>query len=171
MDEIFPKLQYFCKSGLHQKSVYALLKEAPTPEAIVPMHMTHLAHPLKVDLHGRFNQEMAQQLRVLAQKSIGANDSSQSIQVTHTIQQIELLDSQLERVETEMIEIMKFNDSIIMTILSIGYINGKMILSEIGDIHPLLQSQQATCICRFGSFCLSVWKLSAQENQNVQTRI
>ena len=28
---------------------------------------------------------MAQQLRVLAQKSVGANDSSLSIQVTHTI--------------------------------------------------------------------------------------
>ena len=34
------------------------------------------------------------------------------------IQQIELLDSQLERVEAEMTEIMKFNDSVIMTIPS-----------------------------------------------------
>lgn len=117
VDEIFPELQYFFKSGLHQKSVYALLKEAPTPEAIASMHMTHLAHLLKVNSHGRFDKKMAQQLRVLAQKSIGASDSSLSIQVTHTIQQIELLDSQLERVEAEMTEIMKFNDSVIMTIL------------------------------------------------------
>ncbi|MFQ6842296.1 MAG: IS110 family transposase [Lachnospiraceae bacterium] len=135
VDEIFPELQYFFKSGLHQKSVYALLKEAPTPEAVASMHMTHLAHLLKVNSHGRFNKEMAQQLRVLAQKSVGANDSSLSIQVTHTIQQIELLDSQLERVEAEMTEIMKFNDSVIMTIPGIGYINGGMILGEIGDIH------------------------------------
>ena len=135
VDEIFPELQYFFKSGLHQKSVYALLKEAPTPEAIASMHMTHLAHLLKVNSHGRFNKEMAQQLRVLAQKSVGASDSSLSIQVTHTIQQIELLDSQLERVEAEMTEIMKFNDSVIMTIPGIGYINGGMILGEIGDIH------------------------------------
>ena len=97
--------------------------------------MTHLAHLLKVNSHGRFNKEMAQQLRVLAQKSVGASDSSLSIQVTHTIQQIELLDSQLERVEAEMTEIMKFNDSVIMTIPGIGYINGGMILGEIGDIH------------------------------------
>ena len=138
MDEIFPELQYFFKSGLHQKSVYALLKEAPTPEAIASMHMTHLAHLahlLKVNSHRRFDQEMAQQLRVLAQKSVGASDSSLSIQVTHTIQQIELLDSQLERVEAEMTEIIKFNDSVIMTIPGIGYINGGMILGEIGDIH------------------------------------
>ena len=62
-------------------------------------------------------------------------DSALSIQITHTIGQIELLDSQLERVEAEMTEIMKFNDSVIMTIPGIGYINGGMILGEIGDIH------------------------------------
>ena len=135
LDEVFPELQYFFKSGLHQKSVYALLKEAPTPETIASMHMTHLAHLLKSTSHGHFDKETAQQLRVLAQKSIGASDSSLSIQVTHTIQQIELLDSQLERVEAEMTEIMKFNDSVIMTIPGIGYINGGMILGEIGDIH------------------------------------
>ena len=135
MDQVFPELQHFFKSGVHQNSVYTLLKEAPTPNDIASMHMTHLAHLLKVNSHGRFDKEMAQQLRVLAQKSVGANDSSLSIQVTHTIQQIELLDSQLERVEAEMTEIMKFNDSVIMTILGIGYINGGMILGEIGDIH------------------------------------
>ena len=98
------------------------------------MHMTHLAHLLKVNSHGRFNKEMAQQLRVLAQKSVGASDSSLSIQVTHTIQQIELLDSQLERVEAEMTEIMKFNDSVIMTIPGIGYINGASCIIKNVDV-------------------------------------
>ena len=135
VDEVFPELQYFFKSGLHQKSVYALLKEAPTPEAIASMHMTHPAHLLKANSHGHFDKEMAQQLRVLAQKSVGANDSAISIQITQTIQQIELLDSQLEKIEAEMTDIMKFNDSVIMTIPGIGYINGGMILGEIGDSH------------------------------------
>ena len=135
VDEVFPELQYFFKSGLHQKSVYALLKEAPAPETISSMHMTHLAHLLKVNSHGHFDKEMAQQLRILAQKSVGANDSALSIQITHSIEQIELLDSQLERVEAEMTDIMKFHDSVIMTIPGIGYINGGMILGEIDDIH------------------------------------
>ena len=86
VDQAFPEIQYFFKSGLHQKSV-------------------------------------------------GANDSAISIQITQTIQQIELLDSQLEKIEAEMTDIMKFNDSVIMTIPGIGYINGGMILGEIGDIH------------------------------------
>ena len=135
VDETFPELQYFFKSGLHQKSVYALLKEAPTAEAVASMHMTHMAHLLEVSSHGHFSKEDAKTLRVLAQKSVGASDSALSIQVTQTISQIELLDSQLESIEREMTDIMMFHDPIIMTIPGIGYINGGMILGEIGDIH------------------------------------
>ena len=135
VDETFPELQYFFKSGLHQKSVYTLLKEAPTAEAVASMHMTHLAHLLEVSSHGHFSKEEAKALRVLAQKSVGASDSALSIQVTQTISQIELLDSQLESIEREMTDIMMFHDPIIMTIPGIGYINGGMILGEIGDIH------------------------------------
>lgn len=135
LDQVFPELQYFFKSGLHQKSVYALLKEAPTPDAIASMHMTHLTHLLEVNSHGHFNKQMARELRVLAQNSVGANDSALSIQITHTIAQIELLNSQLDRVEAEMTEIVKFLHSVLMTIPGIGYINGGMILGEIGDIH------------------------------------
>ena len=61
--------------------------------------------------------------------------STISIQITQTIQQIELLDSQLDKIEAEMTDIMKFNDSVIMRIPGIGYINAGMILSKIGDIH------------------------------------
>jgi transposase len=135
VDQVFPELQYFFKSGLHQKSVYALLKEAPTPQDIASMHMTHLSHLLMTASHGHFTKEQAKELRALAQKSVGASDSALSIQITHTIAQIELLDSQLERVEAEMTEIMEFNDSVIMTIPGVGHINGGMILGEIGDIH------------------------------------
>ena len=135
VDQAFPELQYFFKSGLHQKAVYALLKEASSPQGIASMHMTHLSHLLVTASHGHFKKEQAKELRVLAQKSVGASDSSLSIQITHTIAQIELLDSQLNSVEAEMTEIMKFNDPVIMTIPGIGYINGGMILGEIGDIH------------------------------------
>lgn len=135
VDEVFPELQYFFKSGLHQKSVYALLKEAPTPETIASMHMTHLASLLMKNSHGHFTREQAKELRVLARKSVGTSDSALSIQITHTIAQIELLDSQLNEIEEEMTDIMKFNDSVIMTIPGIGYINGGMILGEIGNIH------------------------------------
>ena len=135
MDQVFPELQYFFKSGLHQNSVYTLLKEAPTPTAIASMHMTHLAHLLEVASHGHFGKEKARELRILAQKSVGVNDSSLSIQITHTIEQIELLDSQLFHTELEMANLVTCLHSVIMTIPGIGFINGGMILGEIGDIH------------------------------------
>lgn len=38
IDQVFSELQYFFKSGVHQNSVYALLKETPTPNAIASMY-------------------------------------------------------------------------------------------------------------------------------------
>lgn len=135
VDQVFPELQYFFKSGIHHKGCYALLKEAPSPEAIASMHLTHLTHLLKSASHGHFKRETAVELRVLAQKSVGNSDKSLSIQVTHSIEQIELLDRQLEQIESEMTDIVKSLDSVIMTIPGIGYVNGGMILGEIGDIN------------------------------------
>jgi len=135
VDRVFPELQYFFKSGLHQKAVYALLKEAPMPKDIASMHMTHLSNLLVKNSRGHFTKEMARELRVLAQKSVGLNDSSLSIQITQTIAQIELLDSQLFETELEMANLVTCLHSVIMTIPGIGFVNGGMILGEVGDIH------------------------------------
>ena len=134
VDQVFPELQYFFKSGIHHKGCYALLKEAPTPEAIASVHLTHLTHLLKSASQGHFKKETAVELRVLAQKSVGSSDKSLSIQITQSIEQIELLDRQLELIESEMKDIVTSLDSVIMTIPGIGYVNGGMILGEIGDI-------------------------------------
>lgn len=134
MDQVFPEFQYFFKSGLHQKACYQLLKEAPTPDTIASMHMTHLSSLLVKASHGHFKKEQAKELRVLARESVGSSDRSLSIQITHAIEQIELLDSQLKTVESEMQSIMLSLDSLIMTIPGIGFVNGGMILGEIGNI-------------------------------------
>ena len=140
VDQAFPELQYFFH-GVHHKSVYALLKEAQTPEQIASMHMTHLTHLLEVASHGHFKKEKAQELRVLAQRSVGSNDSSISIQITQTIEQIELLDRQIDDDEAKIEEIVKAMGSVIMTIPGIRCVEAGMILGEIGDIH------------RFPSYC------------------
>lgn len=134
VDQAFPELQYFFKSGIHQKSVYAVLKEASTPNDIASMHLTHLSHLLEVSSHGHFKKDTATELRILAQKSVGCNDSSISTQITQTIELIELLDSQVHNVESDMELNVNSLDSVIMTIPGIGFINGGMILGEIGDI-------------------------------------
>ena len=134
VDQVFPELQYFFRSGIHHKGCYALLKEAPSPEKIASMHLTHLTHLLASNSHGHFKKETAVELRVLAQKSVGSSDNSLSIQISQSIEQIELLNKQLDLIESEMKDIVSSLDSVIMTIPGIGYINGGMILGEIGDI-------------------------------------
>ena len=134
VDQAFPELQFFFH-GVHHKSVYALLKEAQTPEAIASMHMTHLAHLLETASHGHFKKDKAQELRVLARKSVGSNDSSISIQITQIIEQIELLDRQIDDDEAGIEQIVRAMGSVIMTIPGIRYVEAGMILGEIGDIH------------------------------------
>ncbi len=97
--------------------------------------MTHLVHLLEINSPSHFNKDMARELKVLAQNSVDANDSALSIQTTHTIAQIELLDSQLDRIETETTEIVTFLNSLIVTIPDIVFVNGEMMLGKIGDIH------------------------------------
>lgn len=135
VDQVFPELQYFFKSGIHQKGCYARLKEASSPASIASMHLTHLTHLLSSASHGHFKKDTAIELRILAQKSVGNPDKSLSIQIAQTVEQIELLDSQVERIESEMKDIVLSLDSVIMSIPGIGYVNGGMILGEIGDIH------------------------------------
>ena len=53
-----------------------------------------------------------------------------------------------------MTEIMRFNDSVIMTIPGIGYLNGGMILGEIGDIHRFSTPKK---LLAFAGLHLPVW--------------
>lgn len=135
VDQIFPELQYFFKSGIHGKACYALLKEHAAPHEIASMHLTHLSHLLETASRGHFKKETATELRVLARKSVGVYDTTLSMQVAQTIEQIELLDRQLDEVHDNIESIMANLDSVIMTVPGIGYLNGAMILGEIGDVH------------------------------------
>ena len=142
LDQVFPELQYFLKSGIHHKACYALLKEAPSPALIASMHLTHLSALLKRASNGHFKKELATELRILAQKSVGVTDHSLSLQITQSIEQIELLDRQINEVEDEIKNIMLTFDSVLMTIPGIGFVNGGMILGEIGDIHRFPDSSK-----------------------------
>ena len=167
LDQVFPELQYFFKSGIHQKTVYAILKEAPSATQIASMHLTHLKNLLVSNSHGHFKKEMALELRVLAQKSVGKSDRALSLQITQSIAQIELLDSQIDIVESELKDIVSSLDSVIMTIPGISLINGGMILGEIGDINRFSKSRKLLAfagldpsVCQSGNFSAKKTRMS-----------
>lgn len=167
INQAFSELQYFFK-GIHHKAVYAILKEAPSPELISTMHMTHLVKASKA----HYTKEKAKELRVLVQQSVGSNDSSISIQITHTIEQVELLDSQIKYVESRIDTIVLSTDSVILSIPGINTLVSGMTLGEIGDIHRFSQPHKllafadlAPSVKQSGNLCSSHTRMSKRRSR------
>ena len=142
IDIIFPELQYFFKSGLHINTCYELLKKHSVPDDIAALHLTYLGNLLRKASHGRFGKEEASALKGLAKSSVGTGDACLSIQITQTISQIELLEKQIDELDESIKSIMLERDSVILTIPGIGFLNGAMILGEIGEISRFSSSSK-----------------------------
>jgi transposase len=134
VDILFPELQYFFKSGIHINTCYELLKKHSDPNDIAALHLTYLGNLLKKASHGRFSKEEAIALKGLAKSSVGTGNTSLSILITQSISQIELLEKQIAELDQTIKSIVLEMDSVILTIPGIGFLNGAMILGEIGDI-------------------------------------
>lgn len=135
MDVLFPEFANFFSCGIHIKTSYALLKLYSSPHDLAALHLTSLTNLLKNASRGRFSKPEAVALKSLAKSSVGVKNVSMSIQVTQTIEQIELLEEQLGKLKNDIESIMQCLNSVIMTIPGIGYLIGGAILGEIGDIH------------------------------------
>lgn len=134
VDVLFPELQYFFKSGIHINTCYELLKKHSAPDDIAALHLTYLGNLLKKASHSHFGKEEAVALKGLAKSSVGTGNTSVSIQITQSISQIELLEKQISELDEAIKSIMLDMNSVILTIPGIGFLNGAMILGEIGDI-------------------------------------
>lgn len=132
---IFPEYAKFFKSGIHIGTSYAILKSYPSPEDIAALHLTKLSNLLSSSSHGRFGKEEAVALKSLAKSSVGVKNRCTYIQIPHTIAQIELLEQQVDEIDDKIKSLMQTLDSVIMTVPGISYIDGAMILGEIGNIN------------------------------------
>lgn len=133
IDQLFPELNLIFNS-IHLKSCYALLMAYPSPKDIASTRVDAIANILNKASKGHFSLEKAQKLKELAKSSIGVNNSSLSIQIKHSLKQIELLDEQLKELDLKIKEMMDELNSVILTIPGISYTLGSIILSEIGNI-------------------------------------
>ena len=133
VDQLFPELNLIFNS-IHLKSCYALLSTYPSPKDIASTRVDAIANLLSKASKGHFSLDKAQKLKELAKSSIGVNNSSLSIQIKHSLKQIELLDEQLKEIDLKIKEIMHELNSVILTIPGISYTLGSIILSEIGNI-------------------------------------
>lgn len=131
---LFPELEKIVPT-LHMKSVYALLAEFPSTDAISNAHLTRLTNLLSISSKGRYQREHALIIREAAQKSIGSKMPAKSLELKHTIKLIEELNNEISEIEIEIKKIMKAINSPILTIPGINYRMGAMIIAEIGDFH------------------------------------
>lgn len=129
---LFPKLEKLVPT-LHMASVYALLSEFPSANAIASSHLTRLTNLLSESSHGRYGKDTANLIRSAAINSIGSHMPAKSLELKHTVKLIKELTTEIE---TEIKSIMDKFDSPILTIPGIGYNNtGVMIIAEIGDFN------------------------------------
>ena len=167
VDILFPELQYFFKSGLHINACYELLKKHSAPDDIAALHLTYLGNLLRKASHGHFGKEEAAALKSLAKSSVGTGNTSVSIQITQSIMQIELLEKQIVELDEAIKSIMLEMNSIILTIPGIGFLNGAMILGEIGDVSRFSEPSKLLAyagldptVNQSGKFCAKSTKMS-----------
>ena len=129
---LFPELEKLVPS-LHIASVYALLEEFPGAKQIAAAHLTRLKTLLVTASKGRYNRDMAFEIRDAARNSIGSRMPAKSLELQHTIRLIRELDDEIEEIEEQIHSIMDELHSPITTIPGLGFRMAAMILAEVGD--------------------------------------
>ena len=130
---LFPELEKLVPT-LHMASIYALLSEFPSAEAVANAHLTRLSNLLSESSKGRYGKDTAVMFRDAARSSIGSHMSAKSLELKHTIKLIQELTAEIAEIEAAIKRIMDEEiQSPILTIPGISYRMGAMILAEIGD--------------------------------------
>lgn len=131
---LFPELEPLVPT-LYTASVFALLSELPGAFYVANCHLTHLTHLLQDASKGHYDRQKAIEIREAAKTSIGSVMPAKSLELKHTIALIQVLNAEIEEVESEIQKIMDAIDSPITTIPGINFRMGAMILAEIGDFN------------------------------------
>ena len=130
---LFPELEKLVPT-LHLASVYALLSEFPSADAVANAHLTRLSNLLSESSKGKYGKDTAITFRNAAKISIGSYMPAKSLELKHTIKLIQELTIEIDEIEAAIKRIMDEKiQSPILTIPGISYRMGAMILAEIGD--------------------------------------
>ena len=130
---LFPELEKLVPT-LHMASVYALLSEFPSADAVANAHLTRLSNLLSESSKGRYGKDTAVMFRDTARRSIGSHMPAKSLELKHTIKLIRELTIEIDEIEAAIKRIMDEEiHSPILTIPGISYRMGAMIITEIGD--------------------------------------
>ena len=122
-----------CMPSLHIASVYALLVEFPGAYHIANAPLSRLVALLQESSNGKYKQEKAELIQRAAKTSIGTSMPAKSLELRHTIQLIQIFNTEIEETESEIEALMGNIHSPMTTIPGIGPRLAAMILAEVGD--------------------------------------
>ena len=134
IDIIFPELPDIVWS-IHQSSIYSLLLELPSPDAISNCHLTHLTNIISKASKGRYGKEKAITLKETAAKSIGSYNRSLLFELQQTIRLIQSIQTEINELDKQIKIVVNELDTPLLTIPGISYTIAAIILAEIGDIN------------------------------------
>ena len=133
LDRVFPEIvPLFSKLNTH--SCLNFLKRFSTAQEIKTTRIDKLYNTLN-QLRKFRSMEQTRELKALANQSVGYHSEAVSLQVKQSVYQIELLNQQIEEIESLIIQLMKDLDSPILQIKGLGYIHAAYILTAIGNIN------------------------------------
>ena len=143
LDEYFPEHGNAFKKILSRTSV-EILKKCPFPDDIKSLGKEELLKHIKETVKRGYSKRAIEKIYELAEESIGTTEGiyGARIQVELYVEEAELLERQINKINEELEEQLKetgFYDSII-SIKGIGIVSAAMFIGEIGDIN------------RFGSY-------------------
>ena len=139
---LFPELEKLVPT-LHIASVYALLSEFPSADAVANAHLTRLSNLLSESSKGRYGKDTAVMFCDAARSSIGSHMPAKSLELKHTIKLIQELTAEIDEIEAAIKRIMDEEiQSPILTIPGISYRMGAMILAYAGMSPSTYQSGQ-----------------------------
>jgi transposase len=133
LDSVFPEYHTLF-STVHGKGSYAVLRQFPSSSEIAKADVRTLSTLLREASRGHFNRAKAEELKALAQKSVGMKSYDSGFALRNSIDQVTLIEAQLNELEKRIEEMFFAMNSVLQTVPGIGALNGAMILSEIGDI-------------------------------------
>lgn len=138
---LFPELEKVVPT-LHLISVYALLSELPTAQAIAACHLTHLQNILSTSSKGRYGKDKAVEIRNTAKESIGSHSDAKALELQQTIQRILSLEAQIEAVEATINPMIDSLQSPIMTVPGISYRMAAIMIAETENFTNFTHAEQ-----------------------------
>lgn len=142
LDTAFPELSSIFTNSLHIKSVYALLLKYPSASDIASARIDSLFKLINTTSSGHFKYDTALLLKNTAKTSVTVFNPAVSLQIKLIIEQIQLLQEQLNSLDTQIKHTMDNLNSPILSIPGINYTLGAIILSEINDISKFSNSSK-----------------------------